>query len=52
MCQSCMDIDKQVEHYRQLLRSIADPAEIERINQLIERLCLDRVLLHQNPQRY
>jgi hypothetical protein len=49
MCQSCVEIDKQVERYRQLLRSTTDAAEVERINQLIVQLYADRVRLHQNP---
>ena len=35
MCQSCVEIDKRVERIRELLRSTANPAEIERINRLI-----------------
>jgi hypothetical protein len=34
MCQSCVDIDKLVERQRELLRSITDQAEIERIKRL------------------
>jgi hypothetical protein len=49
MCQSCIDIDKQIEHYKELLRSIADLVEIERINQLIATLYGDRVRQHRNP---
>lgn len=45
MCQSCIDIDKQVEDCRELLRLTADPAETERISRLITRLYGDRVQL-------
>jgi phosphoglycerate-specific signal transduction histidine kinase len=51
MCQSCVEIDKRIEQYRESQRSTADPAEIERINRLIAQLYRDRVLLHQNPER-
>jgi hypothetical protein len=51
MCQSCVDIDKRVERYRELLRSTTDSAEIERIKRLIAELLADRVRLHQNPER-
>jgi hypothetical protein len=51
MCQSCIEIDKRVERNRELLRSTTDPAEIERINQLIAELYADRVRLHQNPDK-
>jgi hypothetical protein len=51
MCQSCVEIDELVELHRELLRSTIDPAEIERINQLIANLFGDRLRLHQNPER-
>jgi hypothetical protein len=51
MCQSCVDMDKRVERYRQLVRSTTDAAEVERINLLIIQLYADRVRLHQNPER-
>jgi hypothetical protein len=51
MCQSCVEIDKQVEAYRELLRSTRDQEEIERIGRMIAKLYGDRVLLHRNPER-
>jgi hypothetical protein len=51
MCQSCVEIDKQIDRHRALLRSTTDSAEIERINRLIAKLYADRVQLHQNPER-
>jgi hypothetical protein len=51
MCQSCIEIDKQIERYRQLLRSMTDPEEVERINQLVGKLYADRVRLHRNPEK-
>jgi hypothetical protein len=51
MCQSCVEIDKRVERYHELLRSTIDPEEIERINRLIAKLYGDRVRLHQNPEK-
>jgi hypothetical protein len=50
MCQSCNDIDQQIEEHRKLLRSPADAAEIERIKRLISQLYADRVRLHKNPE--
>jgi hypothetical protein len=52
MCESCVQIDKKVEQYRELLRSTTEQAEIERINRLIAGLYADRVRLHQNPQKW
>jgi hypothetical protein len=52
MCQSCIEIDKQVERYRELLRSLTEQVEVERINQLIvARLYADRVRLHRNREQ-
>jgi hypothetical protein len=51
MCQSCVEIDKQVECHRELLRSTTDPAEIERIKRLIAKLYGDRLRLHKSPER-
>ena len=51
MCQSCVEIDKRVERYRQLLRSTTDAAEVERVNLLITKLYAKRVRLHQNPEK-
>ena len=46
-----VEIDKQVERYRELLRSLTEQVEVERINQLIARLYADRVRLHRNPEQ-
>ncbi len=51
MCQSCVEIDKRVKHYRELLRSTTASAEVERFFRLISELYVDRVRLHQNPER-
>jgi hypothetical protein len=51
MCQSCIEIDKRIERYRELSRSTTDPAEIDRINRLIAKLYVDRVRLHQNSEK-
>ena len=51
MCQSCVEIDKQVEGHRQLLRSTRDEKEIERVNRTIAKLYGDRALLHRNQER-
>jgi hypothetical protein len=50
MCQSCIDIDKRVEHLRELLRSTSDRAEVERIKRVIGGLFADRARLHQDPK--
>ena len=49
VCQSCIEIDKQIERQRQLLHSTTDPSEVERVYRLIAQLYGDKVRLHQNP---
>jgi hypothetical protein len=51
MCQSCLEIDKQIDRHPALLRWTTDSAEIERINRLIAKLYADRARLHQNLER-
>ena len=50
MCQSCVDIDKRIDTFRELLRRTTDPAEIERINRQIIHLYGERVRLHRNQE--
>jgi hypothetical protein len=45
MCQSCVEIDQEIERYRELLHSTRDQKEIERINRVVAKLYRDRVLL-------
>ena len=51
MCESCVEIDKQIEQHRERLRSTQDENEVERIKRLIKSLYADRVRLHRNPER-
>jgi hypothetical protein len=50
MCESCVDIDKQIEAHRASLQATTDPTEGERIYRLIAQLYADRVRFHQNPK--
>ena len=50
MCQSCVDIDKRIDTFRELLRRTTDPAEIERINRQIIHLYGERLRLHRNEE--
>jgi hypothetical protein len=49
-CQSCIEFDKQIEKYRLLLVSASDPAEIDRMKQVIGELYADRVRLYRTPK--
>lgn len=52
MCELCVEIDKQIERYRELRQAAADPDEIARITRLIEKLYRDRVQFHQGSERH
>ena len=51
MCQSCIDIDIEIENHRKRLQGKVDQAEVERIEALITKLYADRVRLHKNPEK-
>jgi hypothetical protein len=51
MCESCVEIDKRIERHRELMRSVTEQAEIERIQRLIAELYGERVRKHRNPEK-
>jgi hypothetical protein len=51
MCQSCVEIDKQIAEYQKRLKAVTDQAEVERIHKLISQLYGERVRKHQNPEK-
>ena len=51
MCQSCIDIDREIENHRKKLQGNTDQSEVQRINELIAKLYADRVRLHRNPEK-
>jgi hypothetical protein len=50
MCESCDDIDKRIEQFRQLLRLSLLPAEREHIDLRIKQLGDERARLHKDQQ--
>jgi hypothetical protein len=46
MCQSCLEIDRQIEEHRKRLKAATDHAEVERIYRLIAQLYGQRVRKH------
>jgi hypothetical protein len=42
MCDKCADLDKKIEHYRQMLLSIGDQITVERIEAMISDLQAQR----------
>jgi hypothetical protein len=49
MCEKCVEIDKNVERYRSILRSIRDEATVEGAEKLIADLETQKAALH--PER-
>jgi hypothetical protein len=46
MCDKCVDIDKTIERYRRILRSIGDKLTIDRTEVLIAELVAQKAALH------
>ena len=51
MCDKCGELDKKIEHYRQMLLSIGDQTTVERIRVLIEGLQAQKAALHPEQKR-
>jgi hypothetical protein len=51
MCEKCVEIDKNIERYRRIQRTIGDQATIDRTKELIAELVAQKAELHpeQNP---
>jgi hypothetical protein len=50
MCEKCVDIDKKIKRYRDLLRSITDQRAVDEAQALIADLVAQKAALH--PQRH
>jgi hypothetical protein len=46
MCEKCIDIDKKIERYRQMLSRINDQVAVTGINELISELLAKKTELH------
>lgn len=46
MCETCDDIDKTIERYRQIQRTILDQVTVDRAKQLIAELQARKAALH------
>jgi hypothetical protein len=47
MCEKCIEIEKKIEHYRQIQRSISDQLTVDRTEELIMELEAQKAALHQ-----
>lgn len=46
MCEKCIEIEKKIEHYRQIQRSIPDQLTVDRTEELIIELQAQNAALH------
>jgi hypothetical protein len=46
MCEKCVEIDKTIERYRQIMRSIMDQLTVDRAKELIAELEARKAALH------
>jgi len=46
MCDKCDELDKKIEHYRQILLSIGDQITVERLHAMIADLRAQKAALH------
>jgi hypothetical protein len=46
MCEKCVELDKKIEHYRQLSRWITDQQTIESLGLFIAKLRAEKAALH------
>ena len=46
MCEKCAELDKKIEHYRQLCSLITNQKAVDAISLLIEKLRAEKTTLH------
>jgi hypothetical protein len=46
MCEKCAELDKKIEHYKQLSSLITDQKAVDAISLLIEKLRAEKTALH------
>jgi len=51
MCEKCTEIDRAVDRYRQIKRSISDELTIDRAQDIISELEAEKALLHSDQEK-
>ena len=46
MCDQCLELDKKIEHYERLARSINDRLTVDRLKESVEQMKALKVALH------
>jgi len=47
MCEKCDEIDKKIERYRQIQRTILDQVTVDRTTEMVAELEAQKAVLHQ-----
>jgi hypothetical protein len=51
MCEQCVELDKKIEHYESIARSISDQLTLDRIKQLVEQMKAIKAGLHPEQEQ-
>jgi len=51
MCETCNELDKKIEHYRQLAARVRDPLLTEGVGKLIEEMEAQKAAFHPEQQK-
>jgi hypothetical protein len=51
MCEKCVEIDKNIERYRRIQRTIADQVTIDQTKDLIAELVAQKTALHPDQSK-
>jgi len=51
MCDKCIELDKKIEHHRQLAERVRDPSLTEGVGKLIEEMEAQKAALHPERQK-
>jgi hypothetical protein len=51
MCDKCEELDKKIEHYRQLAARVRDPLLTEGVDKLIEEMEAQKTAFHPEQQK-
>jgi hypothetical protein len=49
MCEKCAELDNKIAHYGRLALSVTDARTVDGINELIDKMKVERVALHPQP---
>jgi hypothetical protein len=51
MCEKCVEIDEKIAHYLRLSSRLTDQPTVDGINDLIERMKVEKAALHPERQQ-